>query len=159
MGVRTISRGCSERCCSNKNPPPYHSKLNFVALRNRRPTLLRAPVNRTPSEASPRRRCGHVSRCPVRLSNSQDVSLIQRVLITLVLRLIMNDGFSFDSSIACSEFFRISWVHRGRSPSKVQQNVATKLAHIQEQSEFTYGAYLVAAGHLSVSNDGRTVAS
>jgi len=31
------------------------------------------------------------------LSNSQDVSLIQRVLMTLVLRLIMNDGFSFDS--------------------------------------------------------------
>jgi len=34
----------------------------------------------------------------VRLSNSQDVSLIQRVLMTLVLRLIMNDGFSFDSA-------------------------------------------------------------
>jgi len=47
-------------------------------------------------------------RCPVHLSNSQDGSLIQRVLITLVLRLIMNDGFSFDSSIACSEFFRVS---------------------------------------------------
>jgi len=44
----------------------------------------------------------------VRLSNSQDVSLIQRVLITLVLRPILNDGFSFDSSIACSKFFRIS---------------------------------------------------
>jgi len=36
----------------------------------------------------------------MRLINSQDVSVIQRVLITLVLRLIMNDGFSFDSSIA-----------------------------------------------------------
>jgi len=31
----------------------------------------------------------------VRLSNSQVVSLFQRVLLTLVLRLIMNDGFSF----------------------------------------------------------------
>jgi len=50
-------------------------------------------------------------RCPVRLSNSQDVSLIQRVLIALVLRLIMNDGFSFGSSIACSEY-RVSWVNR-----------------------------------------------
>jgi len=32
----------------------------------------------------------------VRLSISQDVSLIERVLNTLVLRLIMNDGLSFD---------------------------------------------------------------
>jgi len=48
----------------------------------------------------------------VRLSNSQAVSLIQHVLITLVLRLIMNDGFSFDFAIACSEFFRVSWVNR-----------------------------------------------
>ena len=45
----------------------------------------------------------------MRLSISQNVSFIQRVLITLVLRLIMNDGFSFDSSIACSELFRVSW--------------------------------------------------
>jgi len=36
-------------------------------------------------------------RCPVRHSNAQEVSLIQRVLITSVLRLIMNDGFSFES--------------------------------------------------------------
>jgi len=46
------------------------------------------------------------------LSISQDVSLLQRVLITLMLRLIMNDDFSFDSSIARSEFFRVSWVKR-----------------------------------------------
>jgi len=32
----------------------------------------------------------------VRLRNSRAVSLIQRVLMTLVLRLIINDGFSFD---------------------------------------------------------------
>ena len=84
----------------------------------------------------------------MRLSNSQAVSLIQRVLMTLVLRLIMNDGFSFDSSIACSEFFRVPWVNRWLSPSKVQQNVTTKLAHVHEQSEFAYGGYLVAAEHL-----------
>ena len=53
-----------------------------------------------------------VNPSPVLLSSSQDVSLIQRVLNTLVLRLIMNDGFSFDSSIACYEFFWISWVNR-----------------------------------------------
>jgi len=34
------------------------------------------------------------------------------------------------------------------SPSEVQQNVTTKLAHVHEQSEFTYGGYLVAAEHL-----------
>jgi len=61
LGIVTISRGCFERCCSNKTPP-YHSNLSFVTLRNWRPTLLRAPAYRTPSEASPRRRCGHASR-------------------------------------------------------------------------------------------------
>jgi len=34
----------------------------------------------------------------VRLSNSQAVSLIQRVLMTLALRLIINGGFSFDTA-------------------------------------------------------------
>jgi len=62
LGVITISRGCFERCYSNKNAPQYHSNLSFVKLRNRRPTLLRAPAYRTPSEASARRRCGHASR-------------------------------------------------------------------------------------------------
>ena len=56
LGVITISRRCFERRCSNQKTPPYHSNLSFVALRNRRPTLLRAPAYRTPSEASPRRR-------------------------------------------------------------------------------------------------------
>ena len=48
----------------------------------------------------------------MRLSYFQDVSLIQRVEMTPVLRLIMNDGFSFDFSIARSEFFQVSWVNR-----------------------------------------------
>jgi len=48
----------------------------------------------------------------VRLRNSQDGSLIQRVLMTVVLRLIMNDGSSFDSSIAGSEFFQVARVNR-----------------------------------------------
>jgi len=68
--------------------------------------------------------------------------------MTLVLRLIMNDGFSFDSSVACSEFFWVSWVNRWWSFSEVQQNVTTKLAHVHEQSEFADGGYSVAAGHL-----------
>jgi len=29
-----------------------------------------------------------------------------------------------------------------------RQNVKTKLAHLDSQSEFTYSTYLVAAGHL-----------
>jgi len=45
--------------------------------------------------------------------------------MTLVLRLIMIDGFSFDFSIACSEFFRVSWVNCWWLPSEVQQNVTT----------------------------------
>jgi len=31
---------------------------------------------------------------------------------------------------------------------KNQQNVTSKLAHVHEQSEFTYDGYLVAAEHL-----------
>jgi len=63
LGVITISRGCFGRCCSNKKTPPYpHPNLSFETLRNRLPTLLRASAYRTPSEASPRRRCGHASR-------------------------------------------------------------------------------------------------
>jgi len=62
LSVITIFCGRFERCCSNNKTRPYHSNLSFVALRNRRPKLLRAPAYRTPSEASPRRRCGHASR-------------------------------------------------------------------------------------------------
>jgi len=44
--------------------------------------------------------------------------------------------------------------HRARPRSRptekfVQKNVTTKLAHVHAQSESTYGAYLIAAGHLS----------
>ena len=73
----------------------------------------------------------------MRLSNSQDVSLIQHVLITLVLRLIMNDGFLFR---VIPDFMGKSLVIAVRS----KKNVTTKIAHAHEQSEFTYGAYLVA---------------
>jgi len=62
LGIITSSRGCFGRCCSNKKTPPYHSHLSCVTLRNRRPTLLRAPVYHTPSEACTQRRCGHASR-------------------------------------------------------------------------------------------------
>jgi len=61
-GVTTISRGCFKRCCSTTITPPYHSNLSSVTLRNWRPTLLRAPAYRTPSEAGPRRWCGRASR-------------------------------------------------------------------------------------------------
>jgi len=84
----------------------------------------------------------------VRLSNSQDVSPIQRVLMTLVLRLIMNDGFSFDFSITCSELFRVSWVNLGYITGDRHQNLKPKFAQVPEQSDFTYGGYLVAAEHL-----------
>jgi len=62
LGVITISGGCFERSCSHKKTPPCQSNLNFVTLRTPRPTQLRVSAYRTPSEASPRRRCSHVSR-------------------------------------------------------------------------------------------------
>jgi len=74
----------------------------------------------------------------VRLSNSQAVSLIQRVLMTLVLPLIMNGGFSFDWA---NRVFRVLPGFMGKSLVIAVQNVTTKLAHVHEQSEFTYGSY------------------
>jgi len=65
--------------------------------------------------------------------------------MTFVLRLLMNGGFSFDSA---DRVFRVLPGFMGKSlviASEVQQNVTTKLAHVHEQSEFTYGGYLVAA--------------
>jgi len=60
----------------------------------------------------------------------------------------MHDGFSFDSSITCSEWFRVSWVNLGCIAGDRRQNLKTKFAHAHEQSEFTDSAYLVAAGHV-----------
>jgi len=66
--------------------------------------------------------------------------------MTLVLWLIINDGFSFDSSITCSEFFWVSWVNLGYIAGDRRQNLKPKFAQVPEQSDFTYGVYLVAAG-------------
>ena len=41
--------------------------------------------------------------------------------MTSVLRLIMNDGFRFDFSIACSEFFQVSWVNPGDRRQKLNK--------------------------------------
>jgi len=60
----------------------------------------------------------------------------------------MNDGFSFDFSINCSELFRVSWVNLGYIAGDRRQNLKPKFAQVPEQSEFAYSAYLVAAGHL-----------
>ena len=82
------------------------------------------------------------------LSNSQAVSLIQRVLMTLVLRLFMNGGFSLDSA---NRVFRVFPGFMGKSlviAVRSSTERTTKFAHVHEQSEFTYGGYLVAAEHL-----------
>jgi len=68
--------------------------------------------------------------------------------MTLVLRLIVNDGFSFDISIACSELFRVSRVNLGYIADDHRQNLKPKFAQVPEQSDCTYGVYLVAAEHL-----------
>jgi len=74
----------------------------------------------------------------------------QIVLITLVLRRVLNDGFSFESSITCSELFRDSWVTSGQIAGDRRQCLKTNFAQVPEQSAFTYraSAYLVSAGHL-----------
>jgi len=60
----------------------------------------------------------------------------------------MNDGFSFDPA---NRLLRVLPDFMGKSlviaATEVQQNVTTKLAHAHERSEFTYGAYSLAAGH------------
>jgi len=60
----------------------------------------------------------------------------------------MNNGSNSDSSIICSELFRVSWVNLGYIAGDRRQNLKPKLAQVPEQSGFTYSAYLVAAGHL-----------
>jgi len=62
----------------------------------------------------------------------------------------MNDGFSFDSSITCSELFRGSWVNLGYIAGDRRQNLNPKFAQVPEQIAFSYSAYLVAAGHLEL---------
>jgi len=60
----------------------------------------------------------------------------------------MNGGFSFDSA---NRVFRVLPGFMGKSlviAVRDQQNVTTNLAHVHEQSEFTYGSYLVPAEHL-----------
>jgi len=66
----------------------------------------------------------------VRLSNSQAVSLIQRVLMTLVLRLLMNGGFNFGSA---NRVFRVlpgfmgkSLVTSDRRQSSTERNNKTR---------------------------------
>jgi len=68
-----------------------------------------------------------------------------------MLRLVINHGFSFDSSIACSELFRVVWGKLGHVSGDRRQNLKTKFAHTHEESEFIYSAYLVATGHLQVA--------
>jgi len=85
----------------------------------------------------------------VSFSESKQIFHNQPVLILLVLWLIMNDGFSFDSSITCFEGFRVAWVNRGYIAADRRQNLKPNFAQVPEQSQFTYSAYLVAAGHLS----------
>jgi len=60
----------------------------------------------------------------------------------------MNDGFSFDSSITCSECFRVVWVTLGYIAGDRRQNLKPKFAPVPAQIKVTYSVYLLAAGHL-----------
>jgi len=61
----------------------------------------------------------------------------------------MKGGFSFDTA---NRVFRVlpGFIDKSLviAVKGSTQNVTTKLAHVHEQSEFTYGSYLVAAEHL-----------
>jgi len=90
----------------------------------------------------------------VGLSNSQDFSLIKRVLITLVLRQKKERRFQ---ARHVNRLFRVLPGFMGKSlviavRSSTERNNKTEsnknFAHVHEQSELTYGGYLVAAGHL-----------
>jgi len=61
----------------------------------------------------------------------------------------MNVGFSFDSSITCSEWFRVPWVNLGYIAGDRRQNLKTEFAQVLEQSEFTHSGYSIAAEHFS----------
>ena len=89
-----------------------------------------------------------VQRCPVRLSESKQLFYRQTVLITLVLRLIVNDDFSFDS---VNRLFRVLPVFFVKSlmiavRSSTERN--NKIRSCTRAKQITYCAYLVAAVHL-----------
>ena len=52
-------------------------------------------------------------RCPAHLSKSKQLFYNQTVLLTGVLRLVMNDGFSFDSVNRMFRMVPVAWVNRG----------------------------------------------
>ena len=60
----------------------------------------------------------------------------------------MNDGFSFDSANRTFRVVPVAWVNLGNIAGDRSQNLKTTFAHVHEQSEFTYDAYFIAAGHL-----------
>jgi len=60
----------------------------------------------------------------------------------------MKDSFNFECANPLVRIVPVSWVILGCIAGDRPQNLNTKLAHVHEQSEFTYSAYLVAAGHL-----------
>ena len=66
--------------------------------------------------------------------------------ITLVLLLIMNDGFSCNPSITCSKWFRVPWLKLRCIACDRRQNLKTKFAQVPEHIQLTYSTYLVAAG-------------
>jgi len=63
-----------------------------------------------------------------------------------MMRLIMNDGFRFDS---VNRLFRVISGVMGKSlvsAARSWKNVTTKITHAHEQRESMFDAYLVAAG-------------
>jgi len=61
----------------------------------------------------------------------------------------MNDGFSFDFLITCSDLLRVLWVNLGYIAGDRRQNLKPKFAQVPEQSDFTYGVYFVTAEHFN----------
>ena len=74
----------------------------------------------------------------MRLSKSSQLFHNQTVLMTLVLRLIMNDSFSCDSVNRKIRMVSVSSVNRGYIAGDRRQNGKTKLVQVHEQSEFTH---------------------
>ena len=86
------------------------------------------------------------------LSNSKQLFHNQTVLMTshyfdfdAVSHSIKDVSVSTRQSLASSELFRI---HVGKSRINRCQNLKPNFAQVPEQSDFTYGVYLVAAEHL-----------
>ena len=78
LGVIAISRGCVERCCSNRKTPPYHSNLRFATRVDPRATASPSRASRLIKKEQVTRTKKHSPNTGARANNNIHRSQKQR---------------------------------------------------------------------------------